>query len=247
MAAKAEIRQRHECRISRAAVWTKRALIGLALLVGLYFLTAWVGSSIPRNPEWTEPKDGITILVETNGVHTGIVMPIVSEINDWGEFFPSARQPTPSGELPTHIAVGWGERDVFLNVATWGDLDPLTALRVVTIGGDTLLRVSHYVRPAPGENHRPLRLRPWEYERLVAAVEASLPPTNDPAMRRSYASYQPGDIHFDALGRYNPISTCNSWTGNVLAAAGVEMGWWTPFSGSVMKWVPSPAGRNEAR
>ena len=223
--------------------WAARIGLGLLAVVAAYFLTAWIGSSIPRNANWSEPDDGITILVETNGVHTGIVMPIVSEVIDWRTVFPSAGEPTRSGELPTHIAVGWGERDVFLNVATWGDLDPLTALRVVTVGGDTLLRVSHYVRPAPSPDHRPLRLRPWEYERLVRGIEASMPRAALPSLRRSYTSYQVGDVHYDALGRYNPITTCNSWVGNRLAEAGVKTGWWTPFSGSVMKWVPEPEAR----
>ncbi len=228
---------------ARVRKWLSRLIAALLGIIALYFLAAWIGSSIPRNADWTEPDDGITIMVETNGVHTGLIMPIVTEVHDWREVFPSAAQPTPSGELPTHIAVGWGEREVFLDVATWSDLNPLTALRVVTIGGDTLLRIAHYVRPAPGPNHRPLRLRKDEYQRLVQQIEAALPPIKDGANRVAYTSYQPGDVHHDALGRYTPLTTCNSWVGNILAEAGVKTGWWTPLSGGVMKWVPEQVAK----
>ncbi|MEJ8631383.1 DUF2459 domain-containing protein [Sphingomonas sp. I4] len=38
-------------------------------------------------------------------------------------------------------------------------------------------------------------------------------------------------------GRYSAAHTCNNWTGNALAAAGVRMGWWTPFPWTVMRWL----------
>ena len=37
---------------------------------------------------------------------------------------------------------------------------------------------------------------------------------------------------------YTAIQTCNQWTSDVLAGAGIRTGWWTPFAGGVMKWVP---------
>ena len=45
-------------------------------------------------------------------------------------------------------------------------------------------------------------------------------------------------MFYDAPGEYTASNTCNQWTSNMLAAAGVRTGWWTPFAGGVMKWVP---------
>lgn len=182
-------------------------------------------------------------MVETNGLHTGIVMPIISDVIDWRAVFPSAGQPTPSGTLPTHIAVGWGEREVFLNVAEWTDLTPGTALRVVFAGGDAVMRVAHYVRPAPSEWHRPMRLRPEEYRRLVADILRTLPPVPLGGVRRNHPSYERGAENFDSLGRYTILNTCNTWVGDRLATAGVKVGRWTPLAGGVMKWVPEPEAR----
>ena len=131
---------------------------------------------MPRNPAWVEPDEGISVLVETNGLHTGIIVPITNDVTDWRTVFPSAARPLRSGNLPTHIAIGWGERDVFLHTPVWTDLSPQTALRIMTVGGPGLLRVGHYYRPAPSAYHRVLRLRPDEYRRLAAFIIASLPP-----------------------------------------------------------------------
>ena len=225
--------------IRRALGWLGKALAGLAALSGLFFLAGWIGSSIPRNAMAQPATDGVTIMVETNGVHTGIVMPIVSEYKDWRETFPSSRNRRPDGQLPTHISVGWGEREIFLGVPTWGDLKPSTALRIGLTGGDAVMRVSHYVRPAPSESHRPLVLSPDQYVRLVSLIERTLPPeqthgTDLPILRGT----DPRDAYYEALGRWTIGRTCNSWVGNTLAMSGVRMGWWTPFAGGVMKWVP---------
>ncbi|HCJ81594.1 MAG TPA: DUF2459 domain-containing protein, partial [Erythrobacter sp.] len=30
--------------------------------LALFLLAAWIGSSLPRNPDWTEPAEGVTIM-----------------------------------------------------------------------------------------------------------------------------------------------------------------------------------------
>ena len=136
----------------------------------------------------------------------------------------------------THVAVSWGEREVFLNTPTWWDLSPMTVLRIAGVGGEGLLHVAHYVRPAPSDDFRPVTLTPEQYRRLAAAIERSLPQGE----RVRYDGYGPADVFYDAPGHYTAANTCNQWTSDMLAAAGVRTGWWTPFAGGEMKWVPSP-------
>ncbi len=71
-------------------------------------------------------------------------------------------------------------------------------------------------------------MRPDEYRRLVAQIEAALPPQHPGQPRRSYESYEVGARHYDARGRYTATNTCNQWVGDVLAEAGVKIGYWTP-------------------
>ena len=224
--------------------WGVGGLIGaVALIAAGFFLTAWVGSSIPRNSGWSEAETGIPIMVETNGFHTGIVMPIATPVKDWRETFPSAGQPMPGGpmaggRIPTHVSVGWGDREMYLDVPTWGELKPASALRIATQGGPAVMRVAHYYRPAGGPNHRWVILREEEYARLVAEVEKGLPPVDDPRERISYDGFDPQAQVYDATGHYTLGNTCNQWVGDALAAAGIEMGRWTPLAGGVMKWIP---------
>ena len=219
-------------RAVRIAGWVLGALIIVTLL---FLLSAWIGSSIPRNSDWSEPEDGIEIMVGDNGIHTEIVMPLVSNIKDWRETFPASDLPRPYRPY-THVAVSWGEREVFLNTPTWADLSIPTAVNAAT-GGDGLIHAAHYVRPAPSTTNRPLRLTEEQYTRLVEAIEAQVP---SPGAREVYPGYASYDVFYDAPGTYHLGNTCNQWTGDTLSLAGVKIGHWTPLPGGVMKWIPDP-------
>ena len=210
-------------------------LIGIALALALFAIAGWAGSSIPRNSGWQEPASGVDILLETNGVHTALILPLVTSEKDWRADFPASD--VAASHLPySHVSISWGEREVFLNTPTWADLSPMTVLRILGVGGEGLLHIAHYVRPAPSANARPLRLSHAEYRRLVSAIEESLPRGE----KISHTGYGPQDVFYDAPGRYTARNTCNQWTSDMLARAGVRTGWWTPFAGGVMKWVHNP-------
>lgn len=221
---------------AKRALTLARAVFGwLALAVGCYFLAGWVGSSFPVNRGFPDNDDGVEIIVATNGVHTSIAVPLRSADMDWTRVFPPSETANPFRPY-THVAISWGERAVFLDTPTWSDLSPLTVLRVMSVGGDALYHVEHWVRPAPSENFRPMRISREQYRRLVRALLRDLP-QRTPG-RAVYPGYTDQDVFYDARGTYTVYKTCNEWTGETLRMAGIETGAWTPFAGSVMKWVP---------
>jgi len=219
----------------RIAKWT--AIAVLAPIV-LFALAGWIGSSLPRNSDWVEPDPAqertIAILVGTNGIHTEIAMPLVTPEIDWRTIFPASDLPA-SGRDYTHVSASWGERKFFLETPTWADVNPLTVINAM-LGGDGVVHVAHYVRPAPSDDYRVLHLRPSEYRALAEAIVAQVDPVEAREVLPGYASH---DVFYTAKGTYHLGNTCNQWTSDRLASAGVETGRWTPFSGGVMKWVPT--------
>lgn len=215
--------------------------IGVLAATLVFALAGWIGSSIPRNSGWQEPlpmqSRHVEVLIGSNGIHTEIVMPLVTPEMDWRATFPASD--IIAADRPyTHVAVSWGERDFFLETPTWADVNPLTVISAM-LGGDAVLHVAHYVRPAPSSDYRPLRLRPEEYRALVSAILDHLPPDGE---RVLYPGYGAHDVFYSARGTYHIGNTCNQWTSDQLARAGAITGWWTPFPGGVMKWVPELPG-----
>jgi len=192
---------------------------------------------IPANSGWREAERGVVVFVNTNGVHTGIGMPVVNEHIDWRPLLPAAHLKVPIEA--DYVFVGYGHRDFYLNTPSWAELSLATALDAALGQGSTLLHVDHVAGPGEGPEQRAVTLAPDEYRRLVAFVLARFRRDGEgrtaPLPGRGYGDH---DMFYEATGGYSALLTCNEWTGRALRAAGVRMGLWTPIEQSVMWRLP---------
>ena len=229
-------------RIARSG-WTPRGksllivrkLLAIVLALPLaYAAAALLLGLVPANAGWREAPAGITIFVSSNGVHTGIGVPIVSGEMDWRPLVPAGHLRDPA--IPaTHIFIGYGHRDFYLNTPSWGQLSLATAADAAFGDGPALLHVEHVIAPAETQEVKAITFSSEEYRRLVAHLL--------PIFRRDGAGrtlplpgrgYGPHDMFYEAEGGFNAVYNCNEWTGRALRAAGVRMGLWTPSAQSVM-------------
>jgi uncharacterized protein (TIGR02117 family) len=215
----------------------KPVLRSIGVLVGLpllYFAAAALGGLIPANPGWSQASRGITIFVRTNGVHTWLMVPSVASEIDWRPLAPAdhIRDPRYAGN---YIAIGYGNRDFYLNTPTWGDLSPRTALAAAFGRGPSLVHVEHERDPRPNEYQQPVVLTQAEYRRLATHIRQSFDlDVSGRTIPLRGRGYGPADIFYEGRGRYDAYRTCNEWTGEALRAAGVRTGVWTPLSQSIM-------------
>lgn len=208
------------------------AISGIMLTVLGYVAAGLIGGAIPVNANWRPPTQGIEIFVETNGIHTGLIVPKVAAGVDWRGIARASDIADPRYAARSHLAIGWGERAFYLGTPTWADIKVSTTLQAATGSDDTLVHIEHVVRPTPNTDQRVVILRSAEYRRLAMFIRASLDGAH-PAHVRGYARH---DAFYTGRGRYDAVRTCNAWTGRALRDAGVRIGWWTPFSNSVMHW-----------
>lgn len=215
----------------------KLLLRGLAVLLAfplLYFAAALAGGLVPANRGWDQPEQGVKIFIRSNGVHTWVMVPTVAAGIDWRPLAPAAhiRDPRYAGD---YIAIGYGNREFYLNTPTWSDLSPRTALAAAFGSGPALVHVEHAWYPEALPHQRPILLSEDAYRKLAARLRESFAfdaqGQTQPLIGRGYG---PADIFYEANGHYNDYRTCNEWTGEVLRAAGVRTGVWTPLSQSIM-------------
>lgn len=218
----------------RALKLLARSLAGLLALPILYFVAALIGGLIPANPGWREAERGITIFVRTNGVHTWLMMPTVAAGMDWRPLAPAEhiKDPRYAGN---YLAIGYGNRDFYLNTPSWSDLSPRIALAAAIGQGLGLVHVEHERDPRANDYQKPIVLTPGEYRKLATHVRRSFDLDGGgrtvPLLGRGYG---PADTFYEGRGRYDAHRTCNEWTGEALRAAGVRTGIWTPLSQSIM-------------
>lgn len=215
----------------------KMAAICLVIIVA-YVASGFTLGAIPAQTP-IDPPPGphdptVIAYVESNGVHTGLLLPVNAAGVDWSGLVKPAHLADPR-YAGTHIWIGWGERDFYLVTPHWSDVRPLTLLHAAFGSNRTLMHVDHEVDPRPGPDVRPLRLSATQYRRLAATIRASFALRPD-GSAIPLKGYGPADVFYEAQGRYDAIHTCNEWVGAVLRSAGVRIGRWTPFSQTVMWW-----------
>ncbi|MFL6855897.1 MAG: TIGR02117 family protein [Sphingomicrobium sp.] len=227
----------HRRRRSRKIRWPARIALAVLAIPLLYFLAALVGGLIPLNASWKEPDHGISIYVADNGVHADLILPANAQGLDWRPLVPKsdmAAVPADAG----WIAFGAGERRVYLETPTWGDLSLKTAAIALT-GGERVMHVE-WVRD-PAYAARTIRLTPEQYRRLWAAIRTGFElDANGKPIRINHPGYGPNDAFYRGSGKANAIHTCNQWAASRLRLAGVKAPLWSPFvQGLVWRYRPA--------
>ncbi len=224
-----------------ARKWLKHSVLALAMIIALYLTAALAGSLLPANQNWKSPDDGIELFIETNGLHSGIVMPIWSDVHDWTPLVRPEHLADPS-LYGSHILVGWGHEGVYRNTREWRDLRVSDAMSAIFGSRNVLIHVDHLKYPQAYPHYRRrLIVSEAEYRKIAAAIAEKFVLGAD---QRAQASpgYGASDLFYRSHGHYHAFNTCNNWTGYILRQAGIRTGMWTPFQGGVMRWFPEPAG-----
>ena len=216
-----------------------RGVLTLLAAPFIYALMALVLVLVPVNSYFVSLKDqGVEIFVSTNGVHTDIVVPIVSETINWSTHFPASHFQGINPALMTHVAFGWGDRGFFLETPTWSDLEASTAINALFLKSNTAMHVTYLPDPVPSETVKRVYISESQYAKLVNLISTSFARDNNNDLEWiTNSGYRRNDTFYAANGSYHLFNTCNDWTGRVLRKTGVKMSVWTPFSQSVFFYL----------
>ncbi|MGC0151736.1 TIGR02117 family protein [Chromobacterium vaccinii] len=200
-----------------------------AALPACYLLAALILGLLPANRDARPAASGVPVYLDSNGVHTSLVLPAQTAAADWKAQFPPERlrRSDRFGGAP-YVAIGWGSRAFYLETRNWSDLTPGKTLAALAY--DRSVLHVEYLWQAPANAGR-LLLAPDQYARLADFVRRSAA-TDAAGLPRWLPGrhYDDNDAFYQAMGRYTPIQTCNQWVRDALDAAGARTALWAPFS-----------------
>jgi len=226
--------------------------IALALSLGiplLYVLCMLAGAALKVNRDYLPPPEGITLYLRHNGIHTDLVLPVVTQQIDWRREFPAADFAPPlkpanppfrlrlaadiapdRNPAATYVAIGWGDAGFYFDTPRWSDLTAMTALRAISGTGKSVMHVEYLPAPSASPGLRKLVVSPTVYQRLIAHVQGAFA-RNASGARIAYAGhgYTVHDTFYAAQGHFSPWRTCNEWVREALDAAGVRVPLWAPL------------------
>jgi uncharacterized protein (TIGR02117 family) len=210
--------------------------LSVPLAIVTYLAVAILFSVIPVNTDYEEPSDGVEIYVKSNGVHTDIVVPLVSDEIDWRTRLNlKDYKDSPVG----YVALGWGDKGFYLNTPTWADLKFSTAFKAAFWLSTSAMHVTLYENGfRENRYNKKVKITKEKYKELVSYIDNSFDKDSTGkyeliAGNNHYSGVN--DNFYEAVGRYNLFKTCNSWTNRGLKIAGVRTALWAPFEWSVMR------------
>ena len=221
----------------RSRCSTRRVLRVLRTGVFIFLALLLVGL-LPVNNDFTPSPDGVEIFILSTPIHSDVVLPIEAAEIDWRRYLPADCFAGDTG-FATHVAIGWGEKNFYMETPTWADLRISTAAKALLWPSECCLHVAYRTTRHFGSNTRSVRISAEQYHRLVRYLRDSFR-TDDsghllPIADAAYGKY---DAFFEARGTYHAFYTCNSWLGDALQAAGVRTAWFTPLPGTPMLYLP---------
>ncbi|MEM7443801.1 MAG: TIGR02117 family protein [Pseudomonadota bacterium] len=222
--------------------WVAFAIAVPLGLLALYFLAVLIFARIPVNADFRSEPGGVPVIVADNGIHVDLILPVATEGHDWRDIFDPAETALSAGQqrVATHIGIGWGHRDFYINTPTWDDMTARTAVRAVLGIGGSVMHVKYGSARFDPQNSVFILLPPENYQRLIAGiVDTTVLDEDGRAVPLGIPGHLDSDAFFEAEGRYNALYTCNNWAASILADAGVRVPLWSPFSGAVIDQIRS--------
>lgn len=206
-----------------------KTVLGFLLFIVLYIASAFILSHIGVGKEAGTSND-VTIYLRTNGVHTDLVLPIVSNEIDWSSRISFANTASKDTAMQ-YVGIGWGDKGFYLNTPTWADLKFSTAFKAAFDLGGTAMHVTYYKTISADSTCIKIGLSKSQYQKLIGYINKSFQTdaSGDNINIKTNANYGPNDAFYEANGGYSLFHTCNTWTNNGLKSCGQKACLWTPF------------------
>ena len=219
----------------------KYTLISLALLliiICLYMGFAYILSRITVNNN-SKSSPEVAIYIQTNGVHTDIVVPIKNELFDWSTQI-KTEHTQAEDSTAQYLAMGWGDKGFYLETPTWADLKASVAFKAAFGLSTTAIHATFYKKMKENESCKKIMISTDQYAKLIDFITASFQKDSQGNFIniKTTANYGKNDAFYEANGSYSMIHTCNTWANNALKSCDQKACFWTPFdTGIFLKYT----------
>ncbi len=208
--------------------WLWRGALTLVVAIVLYLLAAGAGALIP-GPVTVSEDDSTDhrILLAAGPIHYDFLIPLTPETRaDFAALAAYGLQVDDPREQ--WLIIGWGAREFYTTTGGYSDLSLPTLWRSFT-GDAAVLRVDTVGALRSDLDLPGFDLSASQFTRFRMAIRASFRTDEDGRLRAvSSAGFGASDRFFEAHGRFDILRTCNTWVSQMIRAAGLRFGIWTP-------------------
>lgn len=211
--------------IRRLLLATLRAAALIAAVVLGYLGAAVVGGCWGNGYMANDGEYRIGLVV--GPIHTDLLIPLTPAVKTRLAFAMRDGVPldAPGAEW---LLVGWGARQFYTTAGTFADVTMAATLRGIT-GDDAVLRLDAIGHIRDFTEIPMITANAVQFAALLDVLTASFVPGPDGVpVPLDHPGFTASDRFYPATGHFNILHTCNVWVGDLLSAAGIAFGNWTP-------------------
>ena len=210
--------------------WTvKWSAILILAPTACYFAIGVIGAWLPENTDFKPSRDGIEIFIYSGNAHSEFILPMKTPEKDWNETFALQNPTGTTSNERSHIAIGWGDRELYTQTPQWSDLEIPTAAAAMFLPTDSVLHVEAVSNPYATSRSMRTEISTQQYSRLCQFIESTMA-DSEPIEEVSFGD---NDRFYAAKGKYHMFNTCNNWVGEAMKATGIKVGRFTPLPKTV--------------
>lgn len=207
-----------------------RFLLSVVIWIVVYGLATILGTLIPTKKEPIENTSDVTVYLISNGFHTEWVFPIRYQTINWLKRFGSDF--TGNYQHYTYLAIGWGDRDFYMNSKTYPSL--YTTYKALLMPSESILQVTFYKNIPRSWNVIRLRIELEQYETLYSFMDKQFKKDFFGNYELIQGKPHQARLFLKSWGAYHCLNTCNNWTNRGLKKIGHKTGVWTPLAWGVL-------------
>lgn len=200
-------------------------LLGLLMMLLLYFLAAFLLSVISTGVEPSDCSQTEEIYLSSNGIHLDIIL-------ENNELLDSLSSQLVGFERANYIAFGWGDRGFYLETPTWNDLKVSTVANALFLESESVMHVTAYSRLYP--SFKKVKLCNEQKKKLLRYIIHSFELNDHKVQEIKGAGYSSNDKFYIAKGSYNGTNTCNEWVNRGFKKASIRTAIWSPFDKGII-------------
>ncbi|MCM4159792.1 TIGR02117 family protein [Antarcticibacterium flavum] len=189
-----------------------------------------VGAAIPVNHDRDSKDPDLKIYLVSNGMHTDIVVPLRTPMEDWTKTVKPEHTLSNSSKYK-YVGFGWGDLGFYANTPRWEDLTLDTGFKALFLKTPAAMHVTFHHTLIVDEDTKVLFITTEEYSKLSHYIKNTFEPDAETGQSQPVAGlhYSHDDVFYKARGSLHLFNTCNTWVNNGLKQAGLEACLWTPF------------------
>jgi uncharacterized protein (TIGR02117 family) len=208
-----------------------KTLRWLLVVLATVLAAVVLGTVVPRPlfaPAVSGEQTTRHILVLASPIHTDIAVPIDPQTLVDFAFLRDAGLPVDHPDA-RWMLFGWGSRAYYMATPNLSDTSFGPLFKALTLDAS----VMHAEILGPLDETHPavssFEVSDAGLQRMLAFIRASFAETNGAPVHIDGAHYGASDGFFEAVGSFNALIGCNTWTAAALRQAGLRTGWWNPL------------------